>query len=205
MPLRQEWAVSIAIVRCDRIVLPDYRHLFQMSLPPEFVPSQLGWDGADALKITMASTLDLGLCIEDVRIAGHAQPITLRSYRPASDGTVLPVVLYFHGGGFVRGTLDDADVAASTIARDTPAWVVSVGYSLAPAFPFPAAPEDALSRGAMGRGERSCATGGCEPHRRRGARRGRQPRHLSRGHRAGSRRHRDPARKRCSRRCSTQA
>jgi acetyl esterase len=91
----------------------------------------------------MASTLDLGLCIEDVRIAGHAQPITLRSYRPASDGSVLPVVLYFHGGGFVRGTLDDGDIAAITIARDTPAWVVSVGYSLAPAFPFPAAPEDA--------------------------------------------------------------
>ena len=143
MPLRQEWAVSIVIVQCDRIVLPDYRHLFQMSLPPEFVPSQLGWDGADALKITMASTLDLGLCIEDVRIAGHAQPITLRSYRPASDGTILPVVLYFHGGGFVRGTLDDADVTASTIARDTAAWVISVGYSLAPAFPFPSAPEDA--------------------------------------------------------------
>src|ERR1700712_353074 len=143
MPLRQEWAVSIAIVRCDRIVLPDYRHLFQMSLPPEFVPSQLGGESADALKIIMASTLDLGLCTEDVRIAGHAQPITLRSYRPASDGTVLPVVLYFHGGGFVRGTLDDADIAATVIARDTPAWVVSVGYSLAPAFPFPAAPEDA--------------------------------------------------------------
>ncbi len=91
----------------------------------------------------MASTLDLGLCIEDVRIAGHAQPIALRSYRPASDGTVLPIVLYFHGGGFVRGTLDDAHIAAVTIARDTPAWVLSVEYSLSPAFPFPAALEDA--------------------------------------------------------------
>ena len=94
----------------------------------------------------MASMLDLEqtprLCIEDVRITGHAQPIVLRSYRPASDGTVLPIVLYFHGGGFTRGGLDDADFAAATIARDTPAWVVSVGYSLAPLFPFPAAPED---------------------------------------------------------------
>ncbi len=80
--------------------------------------------------------------IEDVRIMGHAQPITLRSYRPASDGAILPIVLYFHGGGFVRGGLDDANMAAVTIARDTPAWVVSVGYSLAPQFPFPAAPED---------------------------------------------------------------
>ncbi|WP_244829481.1 alpha/beta hydrolase [Caballeronia sp. TF1N1] len=94
----------------------------------------------------MATLLDLEarprLCIEDVRIAGHVQPITLRSYRPASDGNVLPIVLYFHGGGFVRGSLDEADVAASVIARDTPAWVISVGYSLAPEFPFPAAPED---------------------------------------------------------------
>jgi acetyl esterase/lipase len=98
----------------------------------------------------MATTLDQGLvqgtpsrlCIEEVHIAGHAQPIVLRSYRPAPDGTVLPIVLYFHGGGFTHGTLDDAEIAAATIARDTPAWVVSVGYSLAPAFPFPAAPED---------------------------------------------------------------
>lgn len=43
----------------------------------------------------------------------------------------------------MRGSLDDAHVAASTIARDTPAWVISVDYSLAPKFPFPAALEDA--------------------------------------------------------------
>jgi acetyl esterase/lipase len=82
------------------------------------------------------------LCIEEVGITGHARPITLRSYRPASDGKVLPIVLYFHGGGFTQGSLDDADIAAATIARDTPSWVISVGYSLAPEFPFPAAPED---------------------------------------------------------------
>lgn len=94
----------------------------------------------------MASLLDLEssprLGIEDVHITGHAQPITLRSYRSASDGTILPIVLYFHGGDFIRGGLDDADTAAAAIARDTAAWVISVGYSLAPAFPFPAAPED---------------------------------------------------------------
>ncbi|MGF6724340.1 acetyl esterase [Paraburkholderia sp. GAS41] len=90
----------------------------------------------------MVSTLDLGLCIEDVHITGHAQLITLRSYRPASKGATLPVVLYFHGGGFCGGTLEGADIAARHIAHATPAWVVSVGYSLAPQFPFPVAPED---------------------------------------------------------------
>ncbi len=82
------------------------------------------------------------LNISDIRIAGHAQSITLRSYRPASHD-ILPVVLYFHGGGFVNGCLNDADNPASVIARLTPAWVIAVGYSLAPDFPFPAAAEDA--------------------------------------------------------------
>src|ERR1700759_3544279 len=82
------------------------------------------------------------LNISDIRIAGHAQGITLRSYRPTSHD-ILPVVLYFHGGGFVNGCLDDANNPASTLARLAPAWVLAVGYSLAPAFPFPAAAEDA--------------------------------------------------------------
>jgi hypothetical protein len=42
----------------------------------------------------------------------------------------------------VTGALDDGDVAAATIARDTPARVVSVGYPLSPQFPFPIALED---------------------------------------------------------------
>lgn len=56
---------------------------------------------------------------------------------------VLPVVLYFHGGGFVGGSLDDADLPARFIAEHCPALVLAVGYALAPARPFPAAPEDA--------------------------------------------------------------
>jgi acetyl esterase len=85
---------------------------------------------------------ELGLCTEDVQIGGHAQTITVRSYRPATKGATVPVILYFHGGAFTSGTLDDGDVTAAFIARSTPAWVVSVGYSLAPSFPFPHAPED---------------------------------------------------------------
>ena len=54
----------------------------------------------------------------------------------------MPLILYFHGGSFTSGSLDDADVAARAISWGAPAWVVSVGYSLAPAFPFPNAPED---------------------------------------------------------------
>ncbi|MGP8435001.1 alpha/beta hydrolase [Paraburkholderia fungorum] len=84
----------------------------------------------------------LGLCVEDVQIAGHAQTITLRSYRPGVQRSAVPVILYFHGGAFTSGTLADGDIIASFIAKATPAWVISVGYSLAPQFPFPHATED---------------------------------------------------------------
>jgi acetyl esterase/lipase len=86
-----------------------------------------------------AASLD----VTDVRIEGYAQDITLRLYRRAAAKSGLPILLYFHGGGFVRGSIEEADYAARYFAQHTPALVVSVGYSLAPQFPFPAAPEDA--------------------------------------------------------------
>ena len=79
----------------------------------------------------------------DFTIAGPTAPIALRLYRPAVSATSLPVVLYFHGGGFIGGGLDDADRPARFIAEHCPALVLAVGYALAPARPFPAAPEDA--------------------------------------------------------------
>jgi len=82
------------------------------------------------------------LSIESATISGHAQRIQLRTYTPVRASRCLPVVLYFHGGGFMHGDLDSADVAARAIAGLTPAVVVSVGYSLSPRFPFPAALED---------------------------------------------------------------
>lgn len=80
---------------------------------------------------------------QDLTIVGPAGPLALRLYRPSMARGPLPVVLYFHGGGFVGGGLDDADKAAGCIAEQTPALVVAVDYALAPARPFPAAPEDA--------------------------------------------------------------
>jgi acetyl esterase len=82
------------------------------------------------------------LLIENTQIDGYSRLITVRTYRSPEHGKALPVVVYFHGGSFTGGSLDDGDFAAAIIARETPAWVVSVGYSLAPEFPFPNAPED---------------------------------------------------------------
>ncbi|WP_024300496.1 alpha/beta hydrolase [Methyloversatilis discipulorum] len=82
--------------------------------------------------------------VRNIDIAGPHGRLPLRIYQPRSD-TLLPLVIYLHGGGFVGGSLDDADVPARHIAATLPAVVVSVDYALAPAHPFPAAPEDAYA------------------------------------------------------------
>jgi len=98
------------------------------------------------------------LAVSEVEIEGYAQDIKLRLYRRPNK-SAMPVLLYFHGGGFVRGSIDDADPAARYFAEHLPALVVSVGYSLAPEFPFPAAPEDAY-RAALWVQTRARAFGG---------------------------------------------
>ena len=110
------------------------------SIPPigEVVPDE----APTPVSAHVAKTTPAAVETTDVTIEGHAQDITLRLYRRAH-ASGLPVLLYFHGGGFVRGTLDDGEATARFFAERLPALVVSVGYSLAPRFPFPAAPEDA--------------------------------------------------------------
>lgn len=90
----------------------------------------------------MDTTLSTTRC-EDFAIPGLCGDIPVRLYRPDGAFGVLPVVLYFHGGGFVSGSIDDADAPARAIAERCPALVLAVGYALAPQRPFPAAPEDA--------------------------------------------------------------
>lgn len=82
---------------------------------------------------------------QDLVIEGPAGPLPLRLYRPSMAQASLPIVLYFHGGGFIGGSLEDADAPAAFIAEKTPALVLAVNYALAPARPFPAAPEDAYA------------------------------------------------------------
>lgn len=95
----------------------------------------------------IAATLDLqGVpigAVEDRKIAGPAGEIALRLYTPVAAGSgALPVLVYFHGGGWVIGDLDTHDALCRTLANEAGCKVVAVDYRLAPEHVFPAAVDD---------------------------------------------------------------
>ncbi|UTI62646.1 alpha/beta hydrolase fold domain-containing protein [Paraconexibacter antarcticus] len=72
------------------------------------------------------------------------QRLSARIYRPDVDGT-LPVVTFFHPGGWIAGSLDVVDERCRALAHELQAVVVSASYRLAPEHPFPAATDDNLA------------------------------------------------------------
>ena len=70
-----------------------------------------------------------------------AGEIPVRIYIPEAKGP-MPLLVYFHGGGWVIGTLDTHDGVCRHLAKQSQAVVVSVDYRLAPEHKFPAAAED---------------------------------------------------------------
>ena len=76
--------------------------------------------------------------VEALTLAGT---IPARAYAATKDGP-RPIIVWYHGGGFVIGDLETADRTCRKLATHTGALVVSVDYALAPERPFPAGPND---------------------------------------------------------------
>jgi acetyl esterase len=84
--------------------------------------------------------VDTMLCYED-------HEVRVRIYYPtrkSMEGNQ-PVLLFFHGGGFIMGSVEQYDIMVSKLARVTGKMMVSVEYRLAPAYPFPAAITDCFA------------------------------------------------------------
>ncbi|WNV76994.1 alpha/beta hydrolase [Geodermatophilus sp. DSM 44513] len=82
--------------------------------------------------------------VRDTTLPGPGGDVPVRLYRPSADGD-LPVLAYFHGGGWVLCDLDTHDTTCRDLARYSGAAVVAVDYRRAPEAPFPAAFEDCLA------------------------------------------------------------
>jgi acetyl esterase len=84
--------------------------------------------------------------VEDRSIRGAAGDIPARFYYPEGAGSgALPVIVYYHGGGWVIATNDTYDATPRSLANLTKAIVISVEYRKAPEHKFPAAHEDAFA------------------------------------------------------------
>jgi acetyl esterase len=83
--------------------------------------------------------------VEPVEIPGPAGPIARLYVPPTAGEGPLPLLVYFHGGGWVIGDLDTHDSPCRFLAAHAGVAVLAVDYRLAPEHPFPAAIEDAFA------------------------------------------------------------
>ena len=110
---------------------------------------------ADDVNATRANTRALTRSLDqpEVRVAetrnvtipGPAGDIPARHYRPAAGAAPAPLLVFFHGGGFVSCDLETHDAACRLICRDAGVHVLAIDYRLAPEHKAPAAVEDAYA------------------------------------------------------------
>jgi len=114
--------------------------------------NQLGLDKASQVPVAKTRALIDGIPpfpnptpvaeVINTTVAGTAIPV--RIYIPAGEGP-FPVVSYYHGGGFVLMSIDAVDEICRSICLKSGAVVMSVGYRLAPEYPYPAGSQDCIT------------------------------------------------------------
>jgi acetyl esterase len=131
---------------------PQARSLLKLieerGIPPTHLltPEEARRAYRDRRFFTQPAPPDVAL-VRDLRADGPAGPIPLRLYRPlgsAADAQ-LPVLVYFHGGGYVIGDLDTHDVLCRELANGSGCAVIAVDYRMGPEHRFPAAVDDCIA------------------------------------------------------------
>lgn len=133
----------------DILILDDTKALLSRALVPN-APKVTSLPLAQARRMVEGSVelLDLPAPelarVESFSIPGptHGREIPVRLYDPSGTGTAGPVMVYFHGGGWVFGSLISHNALCAEIALRLGLRVLAVDYRLAPEHPFPAALED---------------------------------------------------------------
>jgi acetyl esterase len=83
--------------------------------------------------------------VRDLDVTGEGQRLAARLYVPNPAETAGPLIVYFHGGGFVVGDLDTHDNTCRMLARRSEARVLAIDYRLAPEAPFPGPLDDCVT------------------------------------------------------------
>ena len=136
------------------ILDPNFAALFEAEakaapsgMPPlEAIPAPMIRAGYRAQRVAQNVKSSPGdVDARDLQVAGAAGPIAARLYTPEGTTSPGPLLVYFHGGGFVIGDLETHDGHCRRLAAFSGARVLAVDYRLAPEFPFPAGHDDALA------------------------------------------------------------
>ncbi|MES2912520.1 MAG: alpha/beta hydrolase [Pseudomonadota bacterium] len=125
-------AMRDVIVRMERANRPSFD---QLSPDQARAAYEAGSGVLEISRVALARIEDFEITMRD----GH--PVTTRLYAP--DHGRLPVLVYFHGGGFTVGSIATHDALCRQLAHLAHCAVVSVDYRLAPEHKFPAAANDA--------------------------------------------------------------
>ena len=87
-----------------------------------------------------------GIALEkDLSIQGESGQVPLRLYVPAKLSPKAPMIVYFHGGGFVLNGIYSSDSFIRALAKKTGLVILSVAYGLAPEHPYPQGLKDCLA------------------------------------------------------------
>lgn len=108
----------------------------------EIPPAMARQSFASMMQVTGPKDVAVGR-IDNLTIPGPGGSIRARAYAPVAASGPLPALIYFHGGGFVAGSLESHDGLARLFAAEGGFKVIAVDYRLAPEHPWPAAPDDA--------------------------------------------------------------
>ncbi len=83
--------------------------------------------------------------VSELTVDGAEGPLAARHYAPPSGSPNRPLLVFFHGGGWVVGDLETHDQPCRILAKFSDVHVLSVEYRLAPEHPYPAAVDDAVA------------------------------------------------------------
>ena len=96
-------------------------------------------------KLATFVTAAIAVGVHDLTVSGGAGELRARHYVPVNAIGSEPLLVFYHGGGFVVGDIDTHDTVCRLICRDAAVHVLSVDYRLAPEHPAPAGVEDAYA------------------------------------------------------------
>jgi acetyl esterase len=117
-----------------------------METPPldSYEPTEARLVAAEHMKPAAGAPEDVAF-VEDLTVDGPSGPFLVRRYRAASVTAPAAAVVFFHGGGWVIGSVETYDVLCRALANRTGAMIFSVDYRLAPEHKFPDAVDDCVA------------------------------------------------------------